>query len=449
MCLSKSRFSALTVVVFAFAFVIGFAPDLRADEVTDWNETTLRAGVIDRTSALNMGRVLAIVQAAVFDAVNGLDKRYERILPVSYVLPAAPEGGSRRAAIAQAAYTTLVSLFPAQKVLFDARLAVAMADINARETSGVAAGAAWGQAVAEKILAWRATDGFTPAPPPFLGSTAVGMWRQTPNDPSPGISTPGVGVQFSYMTPWTFQHSFDFRPAGPPALTSAQYTADFNETKSKGSYSSTTRTTDETISSWLWAAGTVGYLWNKAALSLLDGNQSERERDEAEDNTDRRRKRSLLENAHLFAVLNLAMADSAIACWDAKYFYTFWRPITAIRLADTDGNPLTTADPGWMPLFATPAHPEYPSGHSCNSGAAATVLANEFGEKSHFTVESDVMLGVTRSFHSFSAALAEVINARVYAGIHFRTACVVGQQLGRNVANHVMTYAMQPLNGGH
>jgi membrane-associated phospholipid phosphatase len=413
----------------------------------------LRAGLLDRTAAVPMGRVAAIVQAAIFDAVNGLDKRYERILPVDPLDPSPlsppPVGGSRRAAIAQAAYTTLVALFPAQKGLFDARLAVAIADINSHETTGVTAGADWGKAVAEKILAWRATDHFTPAPAPFFGSTITGMWRQTPNDPSPGTSATGLFQQFSYMTPWTMTSPSQFHPPAPPVLTSAQYTADFNETKNKGSYSSTTRTTDETISSWFWAAGTVGYLWNKAALSLLDGNQSARERNESDDNTDRRRNRSLLENAHLLASLNLAMADASIACWEGKYTYTYWRPITAIRLAADDGNPLTIPDPAWKPLFATPAHPEYPSGHSCASGAAAAVLAQEFGERAHFTVESDVMLGVTRSLRSFKEALAEVVNARVYAGIHFRTACVVGQQLGAAVANYVMENAMQPLHGGH
>jgi hypothetical protein len=175
---------------------------------------------------------------------------------------------------------------------------------------------------------------------------------------------------------------------------------DFNETKSMGSMTSATRTADQTIYAWLWASSTASYLWNHVALSLM-----ERERDSSDDDWRHgRHPSSTLENARLLALLNLAIADAAIGCWDAKYTYVFWRPITAISLADTDGNPATMADPTWMPLFATPAHPEYPSGHSCLSGAAGRVLANYFGEHTSFSVDSDVMAGVTRSFTSFSAS---------------------------------------------
>ena len=147
--------------------------------------------------------------------------------------------------------------------------------------------------------------------------------------------------------------------------------------------------------------------------------------------------------------MNLAMADAGIACWDAKYFYVFWRPITAISLADTDGNGATKADPAWKPLFATPAHPEYPSGHSCVSSAATGVLENQFGKKTGFTVDSEALLGVTRSFRSFSAALDEVKNARIFAGIHFRSATDDGQTIGNKVSAWVLSHALQPLNEDH
>ena len=156
---------------------------------------------------------------------------------------------------------------------------------------------------------------------------------------------------------------------------------------------------------------------------------------------------STLESARLLALLNLAIADAAIGCWEAKYTYVFWRPVTAIPLAETDGNPATTPDPTWMPLFATPAHPEYPSGHSCVSGAAGVILANYFGERTRFSVESDVMPGVVRSFDSFSTALEEVKNARIFAGIHFRSATNDGQTLGVSVAEYVLENAVQPLGG--
>jgi membrane-associated phospholipid phosphatase len=215
---------------------------------------------------------------------------------------------------------------------------------------------------------------------------------------------------------------------------------DFNETKMMGSISSATRTPDQTIYAWFWNASTVSYLWNHLADVLIE----QGDRDEGDDSGQRRGQghNSLLENARLLALLDLAMADAGIACWEAKYHYVFWRPVTAIPLADTDGNPATSPDPLWIPLFATPNFPEYPSGHSTVSAAAAVVLANFFGEKSRFTVDNDLMIGVSRSFSSFSQALDEVKNARVFAGIHFRSACDDGQATGTQVGNWVLDHAL-------
>ena len=407
----------------------------RADDVTDWNQHMLRAGTVGGTSPIVMSRVAAIVQASVFDAVNGIDRKYAPV----HVPPAGPADASRRAAAVEAAYTALVALYPAQKSIFDARLAVSLTAIasDPHETSaGIASGIAWGQTAANGILSWRATDGFAPAPPPFVGGTAVGEWRPTP----PGL-LPGAGPQFAYMTPWSIAAPSQFRPGGPPALTSARYAADFNETKTMGSISSSTRTADQTIYAWFWAASTATYLWNNVADSLI-------ERGDEDDDSGRwgEGRNSLLENARVLALLDLAMADAGIACWEAKYHYVFWRPITAIPLADTDGNPATSADPSWAPLFATPAHPEYPSGHSTVSGAAAVVLASFFGEKKHFTMDNDLLIGVTRSFQSFTQALDEVKNARIFAGIHFRSACDDGQATGIQVANWVLDNALLPVH---
>jgi membrane-associated phospholipid phosphatase len=406
----------------------------RADDVTDWNQHMLRAGTVAGTPPIVMTRVAAIVQASVFDAVNGIDRKYTPV----HVPAGAAAGASRRAAIVEAAYTALVALYPTQKGTFDARLAVSLTAIAAdpHETSaGVASGIAWGQTAANGILSWRATDGFTPAPAPFLGGTGVGEWR-----PTPPAFLPGAVPQFAYMTPWSISSPSQFRPDGPPALTSDRYTTDFNETKMMGSISSPTRTPDQTIYSWFWNASTVSYLWNHLADVLIE----QGERDEGDDfgQSGGQRHNSPLENARLLALLDLAMADAGIACWEAKYHYVFWRPVTAIPLADTDGNPVTIPDPLWMPLFATPNFPEYPSGHSTVSAAAAVVLANFFGEKSHFTVDNDLMIGVSRSFSSFSQALDEVKNARVFAGIHFRSACDDGQATGTQVGNWVLDHAL-------
>jgi len=238
------------------------------------------------------------------------------------------------------------------------------------------------------------------------------------------------------MTPWVIASPSQFRPAGPPDLTSARYASDLNETESMGRLTSPIRTADQTVYSLFWNSTTPIYLWDHLAISLLEG---EGRADE------HRGGRDLLKNARLLAMLNLAMADAAIACWDAKYHYVFWRPITAIPLADTDGNPATNPDPTWLPLFATPAFPEYPSGHSTVSGAAATVLARFFGQRTRFRMDSDLLLGVVRFFPSFPDALDEVRNARVFAGIHFRSACVDGQAVGVAVGHYVLAQALMPL----
>jgi hypothetical protein len=434
---------AIRKVSMALAVATLTVSSAHADEVVDWNRTLFRAGLVAGTSPVVMTRMTAIVQAAVFDAVNGIDRRYEPI----HVAAAGPAGASRDAAAAQAAYATLVQLYPTQKTMFDARLAVSLASIATHTSSAsLASGVAWGQTVANAILAWRGADGFTPTPPPFLGASIVGTWRPTP----PALA-PGAAPQFAYMVPWVMAAASQFRPAGPPPLTSARYAMDFNETKDKGSVSSTTRTTDETVSSWFWNSGTASFIWNNLALSLMreradnDRGHADGDKGPSDEHSRLPGHNTTLQEARLLALLNVAMADAAIGCWDAKYTYVFWRPITAIPEAAADGNAATVADATWSPLFATPAHPEYPSGHSCVSAAAGTVLAAAFGDRAHFTVASDAMPGVVRSFRGFSSALTEVANARVFAGIHFRSATDDGRQLGASVGRYVLEHAAQPV----
>jgi hypothetical protein len=402
----------------------GFLPAAAlADEVTDWNAIMLQAAhdATPPTNPLVMSRVAAIVHASVFDAVNGIEGRYAPIL----VAPAAPPGASRRAAAVQAAYASLVLLYPLQTSTFDSKRAASLAAIPDGDPDlggqSVARGIEWGQTVADGIWAWRSSDGFTPPPPPFVGGTAVGQWRPTPL----GLLS-GAGPQFATMTPWVIESPSQFRPAGPPDLAGARYAADFEETKSMGSLSSPLRSADQTLAAQFWNSTSATYLWNHVAVELSE-----------------RHHLTLSENSRLFALLDLAMADAAIACWEAKYHFVFWRPVTAIPLADTDGNPATVADPGWTPLLATPNHPEYPSGHSTVSGAAAAVLAAFFGGGADFTMDSDFMPGVVRSFGSFSAALDEVLDARVFAGIHYRSACRDGQTTGILLAEHVLENALQ------
>ena len=410
--------------VTALAVASIFTTTMNADEITDWNYVLGQAILQAGTSPAVSTRVAAIVQAAVFDAVNGIERRYTPI----HVQPAAPSGASRRAAAVAAAYGALVQVYPNQKSTFDQKLAASLAaissDVAVENSVSVVRGIEWGLAVANAIWTWRSTDGFTPAPPPFLGGFAVGQWR-----PTPPLFLPGAVPQLGHVTPWAIGSPSQFRPVGPPALDSAQYTADFNEVKSMGSFSSSSRTTDQTIACQFWT-GNTPLFWNRIAVSLG-----------AERHT------TLSENARLLALLNIAMADAGIACWEAKYHYVFWRPVTAIPLAATDGNAATIEDPSWTPLLVTPAHPEYPSGHSIVSGAAATVLADYFGENTFFAVDSETAPGVVRTFASFSAAQDEIANARVFGGIHFRTACVHGRATGLAVANYILEHALLPVNG--
>jgi membrane-associated phospholipid phosphatase len=234
------------------------------------------------------------------------------------------------------------------------------------------------------------------------------------------------------MTPWVLRRPSQFRLPPPYALTSAEYAADYNEIKSMGVFSGSARTADQSELALFWA-GNTALFWNRIASQLA-----------AE------RSLKLSQNAHLFALLNVTMADAGIACWDGKYRYVFWRPITAIRAGDTDGNDSTVPDSTWTPWLdyfpaGTPPHPEYPSGHSTVSGSAAFVLAGMFGDDTSFTVTSDVRPG-TRSFASFSAAVAEIADARVFGGIHYRTSCVRANLLGQAVASYISTHAMRALD---
>jgi len=410
----------------AGVLIAALAVPAHADEVTDWNQIMFQLAKVVGTSPLVTTRVTAIVHGSIYDALNGIERRYTPL----HVEPAANPGASRRAAVVQAAYASLVKIYPTQKTTLDQKLAESLAAIAssdaAENSQSIARGIEWGQTVADAIWAWRATDGFTTVFPPFTGpaSPGPGEWRPTP----PG-NLAMAGRQFVDMTPWVINSPSQFRAAGPPALTSAQYTADFKETKLKGSDTSASRTADETFYSQFWASTSASYLWNIAAVSL--GNE---------------RHTTLSENSRLLALLNVSMADAAIGCWNSKLYYNFWRPITAIRLASTDGNPETAEDTAWTPLLITPNHQDYTSGHSCVSGAAGAVLSEFFGEQSSFNITSDGMAGV-RSFSSFTAATEEVKNARVFAGIHFRSACNDGQTLGVSTAAFVRSHTFLPANG--
>jgi len=401
-----------------------------AEEVLDWNAMFNRAIVASSYVSAGAFRPAAIVHASMFDAVNGIERRFEPI----HVTAHGPPEASRRAAVIQAAYASMLNLFPTQKAALDTQLATSLANLNDNDdeeddeeecAESIVLGLAWGQHVADEIWAWRSTDGFDPSPSTYTGSTLVGKWRPTP----PAFAN-GLFPSLPHTLPWVIPSPSSFRPPGPPSLTSARYAADFNEEKAIGETNSTVRTADQTTAARFWA-GTALTFWNRAAASAAI-----------------RRHSSLLETARLFALLNVAMADGAISCWDSKYFYEQWRPITAIRLASTDGNPDTEEQADWTPLITTPPYPDYSSGHATVSGAAQEVLTLHFGDDSPVVGWSEALgEAYVRSWPNFSAAADEANLARVWAGIHWRHSVVDARAAGNAIGAYVMSNAAEPVHG--
>jgi len=394
------------------------------DPVLEWigvmNTTVLTAGTAPNVT----GRVVALVSASVFDAVNGIEPRFRPL----HVRPDAPHNASQRAAAIQTAYVILMNLYGAQQggTLTSQRDASLAALASTETPKSIAAGVAWGQSVADAIWAWKLTDGFAPTPPPFFGvqsiagtTNSLGFWR-----PTPPANAPGATPQLATTTPWVLTRPSQFRLPPPLALNSPVYLADLSEVRDMGSLTSTSRSGEQTEVALFWALNTP-LAWDRVAAQISAA-----------------RGLSLTENAHLFAVLNVTLADAIIACWDSKYRYIFWRPVTAIRAGAAPGDP----DANWRPLLdsltGTPAHPEYPSAHSTYSGAAAFILADAFGENTAFSLTSEIRPG-TRSYANFSEAIAEIADARVFGGIHLRSSCARGNSLGRAVADYVSRHAMR------
>jgi hypothetical protein len=417
---------SVALMLFAALFAVGplrvsaVAPDPVLEWIGVMNTTVLKAGTAPNVT----GRVVALVSASVFDAVNGIDPRFRPL----HVSPSAPHNASQRAAAIQAAYAILMDLYGAQQggTLTSQRDASLAALASTEKPESIAAGVAWGQRVADAIWAWRLTDGFAPTPPPFFGVQSIagtpnslGFWR-----PTPPANASGATPQIATMMPWVLTRPSQFRLPPPLALNSPEYVADLNEVREMGSLSSVSRSSEQTEVALFWALNTP-LAWNRVAAQLSAA-----------------RGLGLTENAHLFAVLNVTLADAIMTCWDSKYRYTFWRPVSAIRVGATPGDP----DADWKPLLdsltGTPAHPEYPSAHSTYSGAAAVILAAAFGENTAFNVTSEIRPG-TRSYANFSEAIAEIADARVFGGIHLRSSCARGNSLGRAVADYVSRHAMR------
>jgi hypothetical protein len=399
-----------------------FVLNAKSDLVTDWNDVALEAIRQDRTAPPKAARALAILHVAIFDSLNGITRTHQPYLIGGHVAASA----SVDAAISAAAHHALAELFPAQKAHFDLQYATAISQIVNRPQKE--SGTAWGRAVAAQILAARANDGsLVSLPPPT--ALGPGMWIPTP----PAFVGYAL-AQWGSIEPFCMISPSQFRPPGPPELSSAEYAAELNEVKQMGAASNSSRTPEQSQIALFWADGagteTPPGHWNSIArtVAALQGNNLE-------------------QNARLFALLNLAMADSAICSWEAKYYFNRWRPVTAIRNADLDGNAATEPDPNWTSFIVTPPFPDYVSGHSTFSAAAATVLALFYGtDQVPFVATSDALPGVQRTFDSFSAAATEAAISRLYGGIHFRSANEHGLQGGLRIGELVMQGFLLPKN---
>lgn len=396
-------------------------PESAADAVLSWNETALQAIKAAKTPPPLAARHLAILHIAMVDAVTGV-RHTCRPFEVEVN---APPGTSVEAAAAGAAHRVLTELYPAQTRRFDALLTRTLAALG--DGDAVDRGLALGRYVAKEVLVWRAEDG-ADREVRFRDRRGPGEWNPTP----PAFSRP-LAPHWPTLTCFALRRGYQFRADGPPKLTDDAYTRAFDEVKRLGSKDSTARTADQTEIALFWADGdgtvTPPGHWNRIAQSVA-----------------RDRGLSLEENARLFALLNVALADVAIACWDCKYHFRVWRPIQGIREADTDGNPDTAPDRDWEPLLVTPPFPAYTSGHSSFSGAAATVLAAVLGsDKVRFSSSSDGLPGVTRRFTSFWAAAEEAGMSRIYGGIHWQFDNTDGLAGGKKVAEHVLAHCLKPV----
>jgi hypothetical protein len=359
--------------------------------------------------------IFAYVAIAVYDSVMAIEGGYR---PFAIDVDA-PAGASAEAAVAATAHGILVHYLPAQAPgILDPAYTASLATIpdGQAKTDGVATG----EQVAARLIAERADDGFR-APVTYM----------PPDPPIPGVwiptaPTPPIGTYLGLMRPFSLDSADQFRPSGPPALDSKKWARDYNEVKEIGSSTSTTRTGEQTLAARFWAEPPVQQARGSFRRFVLD------------------RDLDIVDASRFMAMISVTYADALIACWDAKYHYTFWRPITAIRAGDTDGNQETVADPAWSPLLpGTPNHPEYPSAHSCITPAGGRVVARFLGTgKIDFTVPSLTGLG-DRHFDRVKDLTYDVGNARIWGGIHYRSAVKDGVRIGKKTTNQVLAHHFQ------
>jgi hypothetical protein len=409
-----------SLLFLAAALGMSLIADSRAraqNPVIDWDNiasTTIITNAKEPPGA--SGIWFAYVHLAVYDAVNAIDHDHQ-----PYLFSAdPPAGASQDAAAVAAAHRILVHYFPAQQAGLDADFNASAAGIS-DTAANIAAGEAVGEAAAEALIAARVNDGLL-ASVPYTPSVGPGFWQPTPPAFAPP-ATPWLGQ----MVPFTMTSASQFFPEeGPDALSSQKWIEDYKQVKALGAINSTVRTPQQTEIGLFWTEHPVQQdaraFRNLAAQKALDTSDT----------------------ARLLAMLWAGGADATIGCWSAKYSFSFWRPITAIRAGG--GNPHLTADPSWTPLAATPPHPEYPAAHGCFTGAVSAIIAGFFGTKHvHFSVDS-LVTGTVHTFDSTDDLMSEVEYARIYAGFHYHHSVIQGKVLGRKVAHQLLRGFFQPVS---
>lgn len=380
-----------------------------ADAVTDWNAIMESTVTTPPTNPFFQARWGAIVQLAVFEAVNAVTGEYEPYLGTI----AAPAWASPDAAAVAAAHRTLITLRPGSAATLDAARTQSLAAIpdGAAKDAGIAAG----EAAAAAMLLLRANDGWNLSPP-YPPGMNPGYWQ-----PTPPAFAPAAFTGWGQVTPFGLQEGSQFRLPPPPPLDSHRYAVDYNEVKLVGRIDSPFRPQDRTNVARFYAAATPVQVFNPAArqVSAAQG-------------------KTLSENARIFALLAMGIADASIAVFDTKYFYKRWRPVTAIPNADFDDNPLTDPDPTWLPLITTPAFPSYASAHGTLSGAARAVLERAFGKHGHAITLTNTQLGLVLHYTAWNQITDDISDARVYGGIHFRYDQDAGAHQGRQVGKYIL-----------
>jgi hypothetical protein len=386
---------------------------LRADIVSDWNVTALKITAAAQAPGATQARSLAMMHLAISDAVNSVQGRFTRYIATVAAVPSA----SAEAAGAAAARKILTELFPNQKAIVDEAYAASMKGIP--DGAGKTQGVALGEQVAAAIQVDRAADGAV-MPDTYRPLTSPGVWVPT---------APPITEHFARARPWVLKSADQFRPGPPPQLSSALYARDYNETKTLGGANRSARTAEQTALVRSWPTPSLMPGWQAAARQLAAAQQL-----------------PLAECARFFALLNMASANSYIADWDAKFTYSFWRPVTAIRNGDQDGNDATERDAGWTPLAPTPMHPEYPSQAAINSGVAMGVMEALFGVNPAIpiTMTDPADPKRTRTLSGIAQIAEEHANVRIWGGIHFRNSLDIGYDMGRKIAAYVVENAIKP-----